>query len=741
MIEKENKNIDLLIEDIKTMEKEFFYNDNEDFFINYYSFIQNSSKNKKIVLDIFSNLTKEKNKKIQRYIKEITNKFKKKTNYDNFYIIKSNKNFIDFAFSIIITKIFSRKSIYNFKEKEIIQDIYSINNELSSKIEQFFVYLEIKLEKKIDIDYKIIKDLCMAILISLTHSEIINKEILYSKKEKKKRTFLYIKNLDRDETIFLTFKKYEIYERFNLENKKTYIYSHHFSLTKDIFKKNIKSNYIFITNLDRNMIENITNNSIYIDNKMLEIIFDKLLEEHNYKKSELEKEYEILWNKSIDFIKNKDLSSLSLISNKISKLQNLIKIKNVLKYTIKNNKIYLPFSFDFRGRLYYESEISPTYYKEFRFCLNLGMYEKLESEFNPFNDAINNEIKKYFYKITELKKYKLNRKKESVKVSIIWLLISLGEIRKKILGKEVHISKFIDEGIKVLNEEINLLEHDVYERIEIEYIKNIIKEIDKNIYIKWLISKDATASVYQHLIKTCGYTDKEYMKWCNLNSKDTWYDTYSFIIEKFLEKNSVKYRDLFNRKNLKKIMMTENYGASFSTCKKYFNENIDRNLYNEEELNKDLEKFYIYISKNKDMFKIDLDSILDFFRKNDYIVYLDNKSKDIIVLKYYRGSIDQKEIKYNNKRYTYQHFGLDLNKIDKKKTESSIKANYIHTIDAALVRWILSKIKIITIHDCFFIDYLNLTYLTSLINEGMRIQFHELNDDKNKEIFSIFIVI
>jgi len=133
-------------------------------------------------------------------------------------------------------------------------------------------------------------------------------------------------------------------------------------------------------------------------------------------------------------------------------------------------------------------------------------------------------------------------------------------------------------------------------------------------------------------------------------------------------------------------MMTENYGASFSTCKKYFNENIDRNLYNEEELNKDLEKFYIYISKNKDMFKIDLDSILDFFRKNDYIVYLDNKSKDIIVLKYYRGSIDQKEIKYNNKRYTYQHFGLDLNKIDKKKTESSIKANYIHTIDAALVR-------------------------------------------------------
>jgi len=730
-----------LLKEVITLEKEFFNNDNKDFYINYYNFILNSDENKKIFLEILETLSKEKNKKINRHMKEITNKFKKKSNYDNFLIIKSNKDFVNFMLSLIITKIFSKKSIYDFKNKNSIQDIYSINNDLSNKIEQIFIQLEIVLNNKIEINYKNIRDFSMSVLTSLIDNKIILKNLIYSQKEKKKRTFLYIENLERDDTIFLSLKKYEIYERPDIEKKKIFIYSHHFCFVKNIFKKNIKSNYEFKTNLDKDMIENITNNGLFIDKKMLNIIMNKLTEEYNLKDIDLEKEYENLWKKIIDLIKNKDIESLSLISNKITKIQNLIKIKNILNADIKNKKIYLPFSFDFRGRLYYESEVSPTYYKEFRFCINLGPYEKLDAEYNVFNDAINNEIKKYFYKIIEIKKYKLYRKKESIKISIIWLLVSLGEIRKKNLGKEVHISMFIDEGLKVINEEINILEHDVYERIEIEYVKNIFKEIEENTYTKWLISKDATASVYQHLIKTCGYANKEYMKWCNLDSKDTWYDTYSFIIENFIKNNEIKYKEIFNRKNLKKIMMTENYGASFETCKKYFMENIDKNIYKEEDIKKDLKNFYTYISKNKEMFRIDLDLIIHYFKKNDYILYLNNKSNDIIILKYYKGNIKQKEIKYKNKRYTYQEFDLNYEKIDKRKTESSLKANYVHTIDAALVRWVLSKIKTITVHDCFFIDYINLTYITSIINEGMRIYFHKIDENYNKEIFSIFIII
>jgi hypothetical protein len=62
-------------------------------------------------------------------------------------------------------------------------------------------------------------------------------------------------------------------------------------------------------------------------------------------------------------------------------------------------------------------------------------------------------------------------------------------------------------------------------------------------------------------------------------------------------------------------------------------------------------------------------------------------------------------------------------------------------MDASLIRWFLSKNKGITIHDCFYIDYINLTYITSCINEGMRIGFHDINKVNTDEIFSIFIII
>jgi hypothetical protein len=46
----------------------------------------------------------------------------------------------------------------------------------------------------------------------------------------------------------------------------------------------------------------------------------------------------------------------------------------------------------------------------------------------------------------------------------------------------------------------------------VKYIQNIFDEIKEDVYIKWLISKDATASVYQHLIKVCGYNNEDSLK-------------------------------------------------------------------------------------------------------------------------------------------------------------------------------------------------------------------------------------
>jgi hypothetical protein len=78
---------------------------------------------------------------------------------------------------------------------------------------------------------------------------------------------------------------------------------------------------------------------------------------------------------------------------------------------------------------------------------------------------------------------------------------------------------------------------------------------------------------------------------------------------------------------------------------------------------------------------------------------------------------------------------------DKKKYRIAIVANYIQSQDASLVRWVLNKIIIITIHDCFMIDYMNISYLIALINEGMGQNFHSIVKENDREIFSIFIII
>jgi hypothetical protein len=146
---------------------------------------------------------------------------------------------------------------------------------------------------------------------------------------------------------------------------------------------------------------------------------------------------------------------------------------------------------------------------------------------------------------------------------------------------------------------------------------------------------------------------------------------------------------IFNRINLKKIMMTENYSASHNTCKKYFLEKIKINEYSEEDkikVFKYFDNFYNYISDNKSMFRLDLKEILEYFKKNDYSIYMSNESKDLIIFKYYKGAIKQKEITIGDTRFTYQHKILDKSQLDDRKIKSSIKANYIHTIDAALAR-------------------------------------------------------
>lgn len=122
----------------------------------------------------------------------------------------------------------------------------------------------------------------------------------------------------------------------------------------------------------------------------------------------------------------------------------------------------------------------------------------------------------------------------------------------------------------------NLFE-DPYDKIKFDYLYGVLRDYaSKNCSRKkWLISKDATGSCFQHLIKILGANTPESLKWCNLQSEDTWYDPYSYIIDEFKKSallnrstkmGHMEFDRIFSRKYLKKTIMTENYAAGENTC-------------------------------------------------------------------------------------------------------------------------------------------------------------------------------
>jgi hypothetical protein len=100
-------------------------------------------------------------------------------------------------------------------------------------------------------------------------------------------------------------------------------------------------------------------------------------------------------------------------------------------------------------------------------------------------------------------------------------LISIGEIYKNEIGEQVKMEDFIKKAIKKIENKEKNNNLDYEKKMKMDYYTKIIKEIENKIYKKRLISKDATASVFQHLIKILGPKDDNSLKYCNMDSNDT----------------------------------------------------------------------------------------------------------------------------------------------------------------------------------------------------------------------------
>lgn len=211
----------------------------------------------------------------------------------------------------------------------------------------------------------------------------------------------------------LPFTPYKIIEINNIK----YLCNGHFSSMMGIFTKNKKSGAIFKLN-DSGFLKKITEKSTcYINRASLEFIFNKKMEYYGITVEELKEYYNVISSEISSAIDLKDKNLLTELSQKLSLYENLLRLYRLLEIIKKDKLVHFSFMFDFRGRLYYKSDLSPTFYPEIRYCL----YSKNPISFsyvNEFTPRIKEKLKEHFYLINNLKNFNFetisDEKRESI---------------------------------------------------------------------------------------------------------------------------------------------------------------------------------------------------------------------------------------------------------------------------------------------------------------------------------------
>lgn len=473
-------------------------------------------------------------------------------------------------------------------------------------------------------------------------------------------------------------------------------------------------------------------------------------------------DFKILYKMKAD-ITCSDMANYKKAASLFSKLltyNHLYLIKNLLNED--NQLVHFPFYFDFRGRMYYDSQISPTFFKYSRYFINYGFYST-EEIYNSKTLFIDEFIKKYENFILEaahlLNIQKIHIKK--IRECVFWCLISMGKIRLEKKNTAIPLNSILETAIDLIKNSATLVKF--LDKIEFDHYKEILISLNSDQILRRCILKDATASFIQNLIRLLGYKDKNSLKYANLLDSDHWYDTYSFILQKWLEKDghliNEEVKKIFNRKTIKKTVMTNPYAATYLTSFNYFVEAVyestEKRVTHKSEEGEAFKKFFQFVKEEVEtgyFLKNNSKSILTHVKNNwssgvkieshdstsNLIYYkLVSKSYDIEI------SIPGQDAK---KRITKKFDLLDKLKVDREKILTSIRANWVHYIDALLVRDINRNTPgmYISIHDCFMVDALYVSDFIQVANNQSNIKIFESykwNNENTEKFFSIFIFI
>lgn len=524
-------------------------------------------------------------------------------------------------------------------------------------------------------------------------------------------------------------------------NNYYYVWSNHYFSIKPLLHKNRASkNSSQIGDLGFiNLVKNI---KFFIRWDFFTFLEKKLYQHYNYNEIGTLENFEKIFKN----IKQRRWTKNS--QREFSRLYSLNFFKKVkeLKDSLENG-FYFSYFFDFRGRLYADSPISYTNNIFFRHLYHYGIYSTEElTSILPTIHVSQGEIDLILKKSEIFKRYsKLDLKNKIVLYYIITIFFEIGKcFKNKILDKnEGRITKlqFIELGVDVFNANNVELEK-LDKKLEYWSLTFLLESVENNVFLKIPIFKDATASGLQMLCLILGAKSIDTYKINNLLEVDVWYDTYYFIIKKFLENYTMpthlkeKY---FTRSILKKVIMTYNYNATYLRCWDYFKEEAGLPFFSKEEVNQEIEPhfhaFYNFLKKffESDQYFNHPPKLLNHMYKkiwnNKQEVSFKTDDDFLIQLKYYNYVIDKRIDRIIfGKRKTRETFILKKLSLEpnSRKTFRALEPNLIHAVDAYVLRQLILGLGegYATIHDCVGIEILRIEKFQKITKHTMQFVFN-----------------
>lgn len=417
--------------------------------------------------------------------------------------------------------------------------------------------------------------------------------------------------------------------------------------------------------------------------------------------------------------KKKIKNRISKISSNVSKLMYIENTRRLFKL----DHYYVQHIVDFRGRIYSNSILSPTFNKIIRPLICF------EQEINEM-ETISSEYYKKLSKILEISDI------EDYYRALI--KIDIGKLYSKDIIKEnkktsISVKEFIEKADEIIKRNsVKRDELDLDEKILLQILLDNAKResfepLDN--YVPGLY--DSTASGQQVLSKYLKVTKNK--KLINLDG-DEWVDTYEVavnMIKEHLNKESCDENIIknLNRKVLKPAIMTSFYNATSFTTNKNIKEKLDDSSIDNKELYKISKKIHNFLRTDYVKSILGVNSLAE-ITPNEHIL------KEIDV-KYYKSSTKEERIRITIEKKTMSHSyeiktknieflwsttddGYLLKKkykIDQDKTNTAVIANIAHHLDSMVVKELCTIQNIYPIHDMFITNIKNKHKLYDKLNK------------------------